>query len=219
MIATDAALYPPISGDISPHARAAALTRGGRVAAWLHQCETDVLWASPSAPDELEARLQTALVAACTGDWSQLELEAPDPTRVSGWRRLGPRVALTVALLGAAFLLPIAFAGSLSSTAQDTMRVSLIIASVTALVTPAQALSDATIDSIDDKRLLEVAGASWRSAARGEQKVAREVARQAAEAPVVKTWRLVFMTPPWDACRRPRNYLVARLSEHRGKQV
>lgn len=143
VIATDAALYPPISGDISPQARVAALTRGGRVAAWLHECETDVLWPSPSAPAELQSRLRTALTAACTGDWSRLELDAPDPTRVSAWRRLGPRVALTVALLGAAFLLPIAFAGSLSSTAQDTMRVSLIIASVTALVTPAQALSDA----------------------------------------------------------------------------
>jgi hypothetical protein len=144
VIATDAALYPPISGDISPSARAAALARGGRVAAWLHRCETDVLWPSPSVPGELETRLRTAVMAACTGDWSQLELEAPDPTRVTTWQRLGPRAALTAALLGAAFLLPIAFAGSLSSTAQDTMRVSLIIASVTALVTPAQALSDAT---------------------------------------------------------------------------
>lgn len=58
-IAADAALYPPVSGDISPHACVAALTRGGQVAAWLHQCETDILWPSPSAPTELEGRLQT----------------------------------------------------------------------------------------------------------------------------------------------------------------
>ncbi|HTU95503.1 MAG TPA: hypothetical protein VMF14_06650 [Solirubrobacteraceae bacterium] len=142
VIAADAALYPPISGDIGAPARAAALTLGGRVAAWLHQCQTDALWPSPSAAAELETRLRTALIGACTGDWGQLELAAPDPTPVSAWRRLAPRAALTVALVGAAFLLPIAFAHSLSSTAQDTMRVSLIIAAVTALVTPAQALSD-----------------------------------------------------------------------------
>jgi hypothetical protein len=62
---------------------------------------------------------------------------------VSSWRRLGPRLALTVALLASAFLLPVALSGSLSATAQDTMRVSLIITAVTALLTPAQALSEA----------------------------------------------------------------------------
>lgn len=144
VIAGDAALYPPISGEISRAARAAAIARGERVAAWLHQCESDILWPSPSAADALEGRLQTGIWAACTGHWNQLELDAPEPTRMTAWRHLWPRVALTVALLGAAFLLPIAFAGSLSSTAQDTMRLSLILASVTALVTPAQALSDAT---------------------------------------------------------------------------
>lgn len=143
VIAADASLYPPISTEISAHVRAAALTRGGQVAAWLQQCETDILWPSPSAPAEVKGRLLSALTAARAGLWERLELAEPEPARVSSWRRLGPRLALTVALLASAFLLPAALSGSLSATAQDTMRVSLIITAVTALLTPAQALSEA----------------------------------------------------------------------------
>jgi hypothetical protein len=134
-----------LEGGLSPDVQTALAARRDQVLGWLNQTEARILWPDPEAPAELQQRLISAIVNICRGDWTEFQSEPSTAriSRVARIRRWLPRLALSSALLAAAWAIPTLLGDALSASAADTLRVSLTITGITALIAPTQALTDA----------------------------------------------------------------------------
>jgi hypothetical protein len=113
--------------------------RARRVASWIRDVEVQVLWPSHRTPVLLERRLGDAIVRACAGEWQELQREPRASAPKSAARRALTRVPLAVALLAAAFVIP----RSVGDETTTALRATLILAALSALISPEQAGSDA----------------------------------------------------------------------------
>ncbi len=89
------------------------------------------------------ARCAQGLAEACLGRWTSLEADPPQPRHATLLLRTAPRIAIAAALLATAWVIPDVLWKSLDQGAQTTLQVTLTISAVTALLTPANALSSA----------------------------------------------------------------------------
>lgn len=115
-----------------------------RTAAWLRQLETSVLVSPDGAGRQITSELERGALAGGLGDWETLQTDARERPRLRWFRRFAPRAALALTIGAAAWLVPVALSRSLSTEAANAMRVTLIVAALTALVTPSEAVQNAT---------------------------------------------------------------------------
>jgi hypothetical protein len=114
-----------------------------KVLAWLRDTECQVLWPLPGAAEAIGQRLLTAIVGICLGDWSCVDGEPSAAPRSARLKRLLPRLGASAALLAVAWGVPALLGSALSDAAATTLRVSLTITALTALITPTEALNEA----------------------------------------------------------------------------
>jgi hypothetical protein len=139
-----------IGGGIGSDVSASLAIRWRRVAAWLRELETRLMWPSADGLSDVEQKLSSALIAACSGDFAALGCEPPPRTARSWIQRNAVRVTLAALVLASAWLIPLALGHEIAGGAASTLRITLIITAVTALLAPEQALSDAatTVTSV-----------------------------------------------------------------------
>ena len=104
--------------------RAVTTRRAGRVVAWVRNQEAALLTPSPSAFADIGGNLAHALVAACLGDWDDIEADpvAAPPRLATLASRWTPRVVVAVGLGAAAFVV-----------ADPALRITLALCAVSAL--------------------------------------------------------------------------------------
>jgi hypothetical protein len=145
---TNASMCTRVEAEFSPGVAQSLTQKGRRVAAWLHQLQEEVLWPAADTGRSVEEKLVRGLIDACQAKWTTLEADPhPEPEgKPNRVVKMLPRVALTVALVAAAFLIPDLLSKSLSSEAQTTLTVSLIVTALTALFAPSDAISTVASD-------------------------------------------------------------------------
>jgi hypothetical protein len=144
----------PVGGGIGPEASAAVAARWRRVAAWLRELEAEVMWPSREALPDVHEKLLAGLIGACSGNWVQLDAEPPAIRVGTRLQRNAGRISLAAVVFASAWLIPAILGTAISAAGATTLRVTLIITAVTALLTPQGALHDAatTVASIAKPR-------------------------------------------------------------------
>jgi hypothetical protein len=147
-LCTNASMCTRVEAEFSPGVAQSLTQEGRRVAAWLHQLQAQLLWPATDTGKAVEKKLVQGLIDACQAKWGALQADPhPEPERKPGRVvKMLPRVALSVALLAAAFLIPDLLSTSLSSGAQTTLTISLIVTALTALFAPSDAVSTVASD-------------------------------------------------------------------------
>ena len=162
----NAAMRSQVGAGVSPEVAVALERKGARVAAWLGDLQTEILWPQPDGGEAVQQKLAKGLMDACAANWQALEAEPPPAPNNRPARALTmlPRVALTLTLLAAAFLVPDALGSTLSTAARATLTVSLIVAALSALLAPREAVStfardiESSADTAELNRLIERLG-------------------------------------------------------------
>ena len=148
-LVANASMCTPAEPQFSSGVALKLSQEAARVAAWLHGVQTQVLWPSDDAAAKaVERKLSDGLKAALTFNWQWLQGEPlPEPERTQGPLAIyGPRAALAVVLLAAAFGIPALLSSSLSAGARATLTVSLVVTAFTALFVPKDAVSTVASD-------------------------------------------------------------------------
>jgi hypothetical protein len=149
-VVANTSMCTPAEPQFSPGVALKLCQQGAQVAAWLHGVQAQVLWPTDDAGAEaVKTKLSDGLKAALSADWETLKAEAlPEPKRKKQGplATYGPRAALTVVLLGAAFGIPALLSSSLSASARATLTVSLVVTAFTALFAPQDAVSTVASD-------------------------------------------------------------------------
>lgn len=125
-------------------ARRLVAERGRRIATWIREREAELLMSSPTLPAQVrtEGALARALVGVCLRETAVCESDnALSPTR-SALQRFFPRVALAAVLGLTAWILPTQLGEEAAG-----LRVALMLAAASALVTPSGAWSQAVKDT------------------------------------------------------------------------
>ena len=145
--ASDVRAYGTLAGrlgpGLGPDVQSALAARRESVLAWLRDTESQVLWPLPGAAEAIGQRLLTAVAGICMGDWSSVDGEPSAARRTSRLKALLPRLGVSAALLAVAWGVPALLGSALSDAAATTLRVSLTITALTALLTPTEALDEA----------------------------------------------------------------------------
>jgi hypothetical protein len=136
-----ASLSPVLGAELSPEVIVALQSEGAKVAAWLRECQVQILWPSPDAAGAVQSKLAAGLLAATRGQWETIQAD-PKPAPAPSWgQRYLPRLALTLALLASAWLIPQLLGSAISAGARTTLTVTLAVTAFTALFAPSDAVS------------------------------------------------------------------------------
>lgn len=129
-------------GGASPELQATLAVRRDKVLGWLYQTASEAMWPTPDAAADVERGLLSAIAGICLGDWSSLDGELPATAPTDRLKRALPRLAVAAGLLAGAWIIPELLGKALSDSAVATLRVSLAITALSALLAPADALRE-----------------------------------------------------------------------------
>jgi hypothetical protein len=144
----DSGMCARVDGALCSEVAGGLRQEGAKVSAWLRLRQHDVLIPKPDAGAEVLTTLKDGFVAACEARWKDLQAEplAAITTQPNWLARMGPRIGVAIALLGAAFAIPAVLGKTLSPGAGTTLTVTLVITALTALAAPSTAVSSVASD-------------------------------------------------------------------------